>query len=60
MKDAKDKRSEEIEVIYKDLMYTTTSYFSGEQIYPLWEAVYALINAGFLAIFLRIKLRITK
>jgi len=36
------------EVIYKDLMYTQKAYFSGEQIHPNWEYIFALIVSGFL------------
>lgn len=34
--------------IYKDLTYTQKAYFSGEQIFPTWESIYAIIVSGFL------------
>ncbi|MBL7126493.1 MAG: hypothetical protein ISS58_04690 [Dehalococcoidales bacterium] len=34
------------ERIYKDLMYTQKAYFTGEQIFPVWESIYALIVSG--------------
>ncbi len=34
--------------IYNDLMYTQNAYFSGEQIFPNWEHIYALVISGFL------------
>jgi len=38
--------------IYKDLTYTQNAYYLGEQIFPLWENVYAvLVSAFFIAYF---------
>ena len=39
MKDKEDR-------IFKDLMYTQKAYFTGEQIFPVWESIYALIVSG--------------
>ncbi|NLJ38000.1 MAG: hypothetical protein GX432_04460 [Candidatus Atribacteria bacterium] len=39
------------EWIYKDLCYTSNSYYSSEQIYPMWENVYAIIVSGFFYVF---------
>lgn len=33
--------------IYKDLTYTRESYFSGEQIFPNWENIFAVIIGAF-------------
>ena len=43
--------SGEEERLYKDLLYTTNLYLGGEQIYPYWEAVYALLTGAFLTVY---------
>lgn len=40
-----------IDLLNKNLEYISNAYFSGEQIYPLWEAVYALITGQLLLAF---------
>jgi hypothetical protein len=34
------------EDLYNDLMLTSSIYFDGEQVFPLWEAIYAAIVSG--------------
>jgi len=40
-----------IELLYKNFDSISHAYFSGEQIFPLWEAVYALIEGQLLVAF---------
>jgi hypothetical protein len=40
-----------IELLYKNLDHISNAYFSGEQIFPLWEAIYALIEGQLLVAF---------
>lgn len=40
-----------IDLIYKNLDHLSKAYFSAEQIFPLWEAVYALIVGQLLVAF---------
>jgi hypothetical protein len=40
-----------IDLIYKNLDYVSKAYFSTEQIFPLWEAIYALIVGQLLVAF---------
>lgn len=40
-----------IELLYKNLEHISNAYFSGEQIFPLWEAIYALIVGQLLVAF---------
>ena len=44
-----------IELIYKNLEYISRAYFSAEQIFPLWEAIYALIAGQLLVAFFTVK-----
>ncbi|KPL00483.1 MAG: hypothetical protein AMJ91_04545 [candidate division Zixibacteria bacterium SM23_73_3] len=41
--------------IYKDLTYTQHSYFCGEQIFPYWENIFAVIIAGFFITYFSIE-----
>ena len=42
---------EDEDKIYKDLIYTQNAYFLGEQIYPYWENIFALIVSGFFIVY---------
>ena len=39
------------EELQRDLAHTTSVYLQGEGIFPLWEAIYAVIVSGFLVAF---------
>ncbi|MBI2843920.1 MAG: hypothetical protein HYX78_11015 [Armatimonadetes bacterium] len=39
------------EMLYKDLLYTTNALFIGEQIFPYWEAVYAILSGALLTAY---------
>lgn len=43
------QEKEIIDYIYKDLLYTSDSYFASEQIYPYWETIYTIILVGLIA-----------
>lgn len=39
------------ERLYKDLLYTTSLYQVGEQVYPYWEILYAIVVGALLTVF---------
>jgi hypothetical protein len=43
--------TEDEDRIYKDLQYTFNAYSAGEQVYPNWENIYALIVSGFFIVY---------
>jgi len=43
--------TEDEDRIYKDLGYTLSAYSAGEQVYPNWESIYALIVSGFFIVY---------
>src|SRR5271157_4725874 len=45
------KDDNNIDLIYKDLLYTQERWILGEQVFPLWENIYAIIVSALYIIY---------